>query len=56
MKSRWMINLLLLVAIGILMLIAYFEPGIDEQAEIPAITELEKDQLHRIHLNRPRTR
>jgi hypothetical protein len=53
MKSRWIINLLLLVAIGILMLVAYFEPGIDEQAEIPAITGLEKDQLHRIHLNRP---
>jgi len=53
MKSRWIINLLLLVAIGILILVAYFEPGIDEQTEIPAITTLNKDQLRRIHLNRP---
>jgi hypothetical protein len=53
MKSRWIVNLLLLVAIGMLMLIAYFEPGIDKQAEAPAITTLKKDQLRRIHLNRP---
>jgi len=53
MKSRWIINLLLLVAIGILLLVAYFEPGIDEQAEAPAITTLKKDRLRRIHLNRP---
>ncbi|MEA2079837.1 MAG: DUF4340 domain-containing protein [Pseudomonadota bacterium] len=53
MKSRWIINLLLLVAIGILILVAYFEPGIDEQTEATAITTLQKDQLHRIHLNRP---
>jgi len=53
MKSRWIINLLLLVAIGILILVAHFEPGIDEQAEAPAITILKKDQLRRIHLNRP---
>jgi len=53
MKSRWMINLLLIVAIGILILVAYFEPGIDDRAEVPAITKLKKDQLQRIHLNRP---
>jgi len=53
MKSRWIINLLLLVAIGMLILVAYFEPGIDEQAAAPAITTLKMDQLHRIHLNRP---
>jgi len=53
MTSRWIVNLLLLVTIGMLILIAYFEPGIDEHAEAPAITTLKKDQLHRIHLNRP---
>jgi hypothetical protein len=53
MSSRWIINLLLLVAIGALILVAYFEPGLDEQAEAPAITRLKKDQLNRIHLNRP---
>lgn len=53
MKSRWIINLMLIVAIGMLILVAYFEPGIDDQAETPAITTLKKDQLHRIHLNRP---
>lgn len=53
MKSRWIINLLLFVAIGILILVTYFEPGIDEPSEAPAITTLNKDQLRRIHLNRP---
>ena len=53
MKSRWIINLLLLVAIGILILVAYFEPGIDEQTESTAITTLNKDQLRRIQLHRP---
>ena len=53
MKSRWIINLLLLIAIGILILVAYFEPGIDEQSETPPITAVRKDQLRRIHLNRP---
>jgi len=53
MTSRWIVNLLLLVIIGMLILIAYFEPGIDKQAEAPAITPLKKDQLRRIHLNRP---
>lgn len=53
MKSRWIINLLLLIAIGILILVAYFEPGIKEQTETPAITAVTKGQLRRIHLNRP---
>ena len=53
MTSRWIINLLLLFAIGILMLVAYFEPGIHEQTETAAITSLQKDELRRIHLNRP---
>ena len=53
MKSRWIVNLLLVLATAVLLLIVYFEPGIDEPAEAPAITSLTKDQLHRIHLNRP---
>jgi hypothetical protein len=53
MRSRWIVNLLLVLATVILLLVVYFEPGIDEPAEAPAITSLTKDQLHRIHLNRP---
>ncbi len=52
MRARWIVNLLLAIAIAILLLVAYYEPGIDEQAESPAITSLKKDQLHRVHLNR----
>ncbi|MFQ5643832.1 MAG: DUF4340 domain-containing protein [Thiogranum sp.] len=53
MKSRWIINFLLLVAIVILSLVAHFKPGIDRQTESTAITSLGKDRLHRIHINRP---
>ena len=53
MKSRWLINLSLLLAIGVLLLVAYFEPGIEQQAEPLAITGLSQDEVHRIHLNRP---
>ncbi len=53
MTSRWLINLLLLIAIAILVLVAYYEPGIQEQTDTTSITTLHKDELHRIHLNRP---
>ena len=53
MKSRWFINILLLVAIGILSLVVHFEPGIDRQSQATPITSLNKDQLRRIHVNRP---
>jgi len=53
MKSRWFINILLLVAIGILSLVAHFKPGIDQQPQAVSITSLKKDQLRRIHINRP---
>jgi len=53
MKSRWIINILLLVAIGALSLVAHFMPGTDEQPDTVPITSLSKDQLRRIHINRP---
>lgn len=53
MKSRWLINLLLLLAIGILSLVARYEPGIEKPAEMAAITNLKQDEVNRIHLNRP---
>jgi hypothetical protein len=53
MKSRWIINLLLLVAIAILGVIAHFEPGIETPQENPAITSLKQADIHRIHINRP---
>lgn len=53
MKSRWIINLLLLLGIAALALIARFEPGIEPPAEIPAITSLRIEDIHRIHINRP---
>ncbi len=53
MKSRWIVNLLLLLGIAALGLIARFEPGIEPPAELGAITSLNADDVHRIHINRP---
>jgi hypothetical protein len=53
MKSRWIINLLLLLGIVTLGLIARFEPGIQPPADVSAITALKADGVHRIHINRP---
>jgi hypothetical protein len=53
MKSRWIINLLLLLGIVALGLIARFEPGIKPTAEVSAITTLKADNVYRIHINRP---
>ncbi|HHH45095.1 MAG TPA: DUF4340 domain-containing protein [Gammaproteobacteria bacterium] len=53
MKSRWIVNLLLLVAIVILGLVTYYQPGVEQPAERAAITPLKKAQVHRIHINRP---
>ncbi len=53
MKSRWTINLLLLVTIIILGLIARYEPGIETVKKTEAITDLKVGQIHRIHINRP---
>ncbi|VAW75471.1 hypothetical protein MNBD_GAMMA13-1414 [hydrothermal vent metagenome] len=53
MKSRWIINLLLLAAIVILGLIARYEPGIETPEKSQAITDLKAKQVRRIHINRP---
>jgi len=53
MKSRWIINFILLVAIVTVGLVLRSNPGSDRQTESTAITRLKKDQLHRIHINRP---
>ena len=53
MKSRWIMNLLLLDGIVALGLVARFEPGIEAPPETPAITALKLDDVHRMHVNRP---
>jgi hypothetical protein len=53
MKSRWIMNLLLLAGIVALGLVARFEPGIEAPPETPAITALKLDDVHRMHVNRP---
>ncbi len=52
MTSRWIINLLLLLAIGALSLIAYYEPGIEKEAGPVAITPLGADDITRVHVER----
>lgn len=53
MKSRILLNLLLIMGIVVLGLIARFEPGIEPPTEAAAITTLKSADVHRIHLNRP---
>lgn len=53
MKSRWIINLLLLAGIAALGLVARFEPGVEPPTEVAAITALKTGDVHRMHVNRP---
>jgi len=53
MKSRWLINLLLLLAIAGLGLVARYEPGIDKPDAVQPITAIAADAIQRIHINRP---
>ncbi len=52
MKSRWVTNLFLVFAIGILSLIAHFEPGIEKPAAEIYLTSLTQDAVTRIQLDR----
>lgn len=53
MKSRVLVNLLLLLGIVVLALVARYEPGIETPPEAAAITMLKAADVHRIHINRP---
>ena len=52
MKSRWVTNLLLLMAIGILSLIAHFQPGIEKPAANVFLTGLKQDTIERVQIDR----
>lgn len=52
MKSRWVTNFLLVMAIGILSLIAHFKPGIEKPAADVYLTTLKQDDIRRIQLQR----
>lgn len=53
MKSRWVVNLLLLLAIGILTLVARYEPGIEKAPAAVTLTPTTPDEITRIELTRP---
>ncbi len=53
MRSRIIVNLLLIAGIVLLGVIARYEPGIEAPAESAAITSLKAADVHRIHINRP---
>ncbi len=53
MKSRWIINLLLLSSIGILALVAWYEPGIEETPQAQTLTTLQQEQIATIQVRRP---
>jgi hypothetical protein len=52
MKSRWLTNFLLVMAIGILSLIAHYLPGIQKPADDVYLTTLKQDEIERIQIDR----
>ncbi|MGD2073535.1 MAG: DUF4340 domain-containing protein [Gammaproteobacteria bacterium] len=52
MKSRWIINLVLILAVGALALVAWYEPGIDKAPEAQAITSLDRARINRVRIER----
>jgi hypothetical protein len=52
MRSRWLLNLLLLLAIGVLILITLYEPGIEKTPPAATLTPLPTDEVTRIELVR----
>ncbi len=53
MQSRWIVNLLLLVAIAALALVARYEPGIDQASQEQALTGLDQKQIDTVRIHRP---
>jgi hypothetical protein len=53
MKSRWLINILLVVTIVILTLVARYEPGIDAPPAAQTLTPMSADAVEDIRINRP---
>lgn len=53
MKSRWIVNLLLLVAVAALTLVALYEPGIEQAPQAQTLTELDQEQIETIRIHRP---
>jgi hypothetical protein len=54
MKSRWILNLLLLGSVAVLALIALYEPGIEQADEPQRLTTLDPSQIDRVRIQRAR--
>lgn len=54
MKSRWLINLLLLSGAVLLTLVVWLEPGVEKETPKVKVTALDREQVNRIHLQRQR--
>ncbi|MEE9343789.1 MAG: hypothetical protein V3V12_09170 [Gammaproteobacteria bacterium] len=52
MKSRWIINILLLLSIGILTLISYYKPGVNS-TDKNLLTHLQPEDISRISIRNP---
>jgi len=52
MRSRWLLNLLLLLGVGILVLIARYEPGIRHTPPDATLTPIHTNEVTRIQLSR----
>lgn len=53
MKKNTLINLSLLVIVGVLVLLAIYEPGIEKPAEAPLLLSLKRDEVNHILIQRP---
>lgn len=53
MKSRWITNILLIVAVVILTLVARYEPGIEAPAGPQILTSLRTDDIQTVRIHRP---
>jgi len=53
MKSRWLLNLAIALAIGALILVAVLKPGSKPAPENPPLTTLTPDAIHHVRIARP---
>src|SRR3990172_6636222 len=52
MKGKLLLNLALLAVVGVLALLAFYQPGSKKQDDQPVLTDLKADQVTRIELQR----
>ncbi len=52
MSTRTLINLILLIVVTVLAAVSFYEPGIEEPAALPALTDIPADSVKRVAIRR----